>query len=582
MSAAATEFVDASTLDEDELIATAYRMGNLSWMLHEHQLAVYEKYRAFEARVIDGDNDGPPIFVLDCARRWGKTYLIIVIKGEDAQRRPRSIHTLATAFLADIGEIVIPMFEDIYERAPDDCKPVLRTSHKGQNLGFYYPNGSSVKLVGVDKKPKGLRGRKSDGHAWTEAAFFDELERPVSKTLHQFQRVPHACLLLESSAPEDPEHDFDEIFVPDAKRRDAYVFQTLDDNQQLTADQKRKYYEDACKVSVESADRELYGVRSRNLSGIVIPEFDESRHVRDVEIPKHAACITSDDPGLKHLNGLVHALYDFDNARIIVQKSWAGLNAGPAQLAAVVAADEYALWGTWPHPRMKHIPLESTEDAQGWIDLLRYHEYAHLAETLHDLAQRPRNERPTYENTPGKFIRQDIPDHFTWWNGIEHKPNPAARVSDVDLQLIRALDEHYGLEFEPTSKAELHTMVNLLRSWVSAGRVVFLPGAGPVIEHVRKGKWDKQRSKFAETRGIGHADGLAAMVYLCRYVDLNLQNIRPHPPADTLLIVQPGVNAQERLPWRQKLPHEIEMDRRLAQMQQARGREPGRIRGWND
>lgn len=582
MSAAAeqSEYVDPEDVELEQLRDAAYRRGDLWWKLRPHQLVVYEKYRAFEQRVIEGLNDGPPIFVLDCARRWGKTFEIIVIKGEDAQRRPKSIHTLATANMVDIGEIVIPMFDEIYDECPDECRPQLRTSRKGENLGFYYPNGSSIKLVGVDKKPKGLRGRRSDGHAWTEAGFFDGLEKPVSKTLHQFQGVPHAILLLESSAPEDPEHDFDELFVPDAKRRNAYVFQTIDDNTSLSEDQKQKYYEDACKVSIESANRELFGKRSRNLSNAVIPVFDPARHVQAVPIPLHAASITADDPGLSHLNGLVLALYDFDNARIIVQKSWAGINAGPGRLAAAVAAREYALWGTWPHHKMSHIPFESTKLVEGWKTLLLHDEFSHLAEDLFEMAQAPDEKRPTFERVPGQFIRGDIQNHKTYWNGTEHRPNPHGRVSDVDLQLIRSLGDHYGLEFSATTKSELHTMVNLAWSWIEQGRLVFLPDCGPVIDHVQKGKWNKQRTKFAEHKVMGHYDCLAALVYLVRYVDMHLQNVRPHPPANTQLVTPPGASIQERLPWRPKMAHELEMERRELEARSA-GRDPGRMRGWN-
>jgi hypothetical protein len=556
-----------------------YRSGELAWKLYPHQLVVYEMYRAFEQRVIAGLNDGPPIFVLDCARRWMKTYLVCLIKGEDCQRRPGSSHTFATAIESDIGEIIIPIFEDIYEECPEDCRPEYRTTRRGLNAGFYFPNGSILKLVGVDKKPRGMRGRWSDGFALTEAAFFAELVRPVSKILHQFQRRPWACMIMESSAPEDPEHDFDEVFVPDARRRSAYVFQTIDDNTQLSEDDKTKYYAEAAKVSVEEADRELYGKRSRGLGGVVIPEFDPAKHVREVPIPQHACAITADDPGLKHLNGLVLGLYDFDNARIIIQKSWAGLNAGPAHLAAATAAREHSLWGTWPDPRMKHIPLESNEYSLGWRDLLLNDEHANMAERLWELAQRPREGRPTFENTPGKFILQDIPDHLTYWDGIEHKPNPFGRVSDVELQLIRALSEHYGLEFSPTNKSDLHSMVNLARSWLAQGRVIFLPGAGPVIDHVQKGKWDKSRVKFAEHRTMGHYDCLASVIYLIRYVDQNIASVRPHPPASAQLERKRGQLVQERAPWEPKLPHELELERRVAAARG--GGDAGRMRSWD-
>lgn len=576
------QYHEPSSLTDEELIEANFRAGDLSYQLFPHQLVVYEMYRAFEQRVLAGLNDGPPIFVLDCARRWMKTYLVCLIKGEDCLRRPGSSHTYATAIEQDIGEIIIPIFDLIFEDAPDDCKPAYRTTKNGLNAGFFFPNGSVLKLVGVDKKPKGMRGRWSDGFALTEAAFFAGLVGPVSKILHQFQRRPWACMIMESSAPEDPDHDFDEVFVPDAKRRGAYVFQTIDDNLTLTEEQRRKYYSEAAVISVAEADRELYGKRSRNFDTVVIPEFNADVHVREVDLPKHGRAFTVADPGWRHMFGVVHAIYDFDRALLIIQSSWAKRNAGSHHAAAAIAAREYHLWGKWPHTRMKRIPLESTGDDEGWRDLLRHDEYARLADPLYEMAQIPREQRPDYENYPGRWVRDDIPQHFTYWDSQAHefRTNPAARSSDTDRQLIVSMDVHYGLEFEGVHKTELRTMVNTARNWHSQGRVVYLPGAGPVIDHVRAGRWAKDRIHFAEHRAHAHFDVLAAEIYLIKLVEQHEQYM-PHPPAAIAHRMQapPSVDVQERLPWHERPGYEQELERRIREAQH-RGFESGRMKPY--
>lgn len=575
------ENVDADSLSTDEIIAAMYRAGNLRWKLYPHQKPVYDAYRAFEQRVIAGQNNGPPIFVLDCARRWGKTYLVLLIKGEDAQRREKSRHTFATAIQDDIGEIIIPIFDDIYEDCPEDCKPEIRTTSRGQNFGIYYPNGSSIKLVGVDKKPKGLRGRKSDGHAWTEAAFFQELVRPVSRVQHQFQGVPHACLLMESSAPEDPEHEFDEVFVQEAKQRDAYVFQTIDDNTQLTEAEKKKYFDEACKVSVEEAERELYGKRSRNRDFIVVPEWDAEKYVHEMPPPKHAYALGGFDPGFRHLFGAVWAYYDFERACIVVQDSWAGPNASTARVACVTAARELDLYGAPPPSSLDFIPLETTGKRIGWSEYLAHDRCLRHAQELHRLSTMDLTERPDFEHRVGRWVTEDRPGQWTYFDNEsrhEFMPNPHARVADVDLKLIADMRETFGFDFVPTTKVELRTMVNSMRAWFSSGRIVFLPGSGPVLDHVRIGKWSTDRARFAEHRVLGHFDCLAALVYLCRYVSL-IENRSPLPPAAvTHLVSATGESSVTRLPWSEKQPHELELERRLAQA----GIRPqgGRMKSW--
>lgn len=582
-------------LSDEDLAAAYWRAGRLSWKLFPHQLAVYRLYRDFERRVIEGRNDGPPIFVLDCARRWGKTFLVLLIKIEDALRRPGSRHTFATAIQDDIGEIVVPLFNDITEDCPADCLGEVRTAKKGETYGIYFPNGSVIKLVGVDKKPRGLRGKRSDGHAWTEAAFFAELVDNVSRVQHQFQNVPHACLLMESSAPEDPEHEFDEQFVPEAKARNAYVFQTIDDNAQLSEEQKRRYYEAAAKISVVNADRELYGKRSRDFDFVVFPEWSADKHVQPWTRPKHAYAIAAFDPGFRHLFGALWAYYDFENGTIVFEDSWAGSNASTARVACVVAAREWDLYGTLPPTQLDFIPLEGDGKRLGWRDYLRGDRCEHLAAELHELAQVPALKRPDYEQRPGRWIREDRPGQWTYWDNEsrhEYMPNPHARVADVDLRLIGDMRETFGFDFLSTTKQELRTMVSHSRGWLGSGRLVALPNAGPVLEHMRLARWEKgagERRRFAEHRVCGHYDLAACAVYLTRYVDY-IQNRSPMPPISltTAQNGQPGL-LQERLPWQPMSAYEAEHRARVeradaevaARMQPTvRLKEAARLKSW--
>lgn len=563
----------------EQVIAAMHRRGVLSWKLFPHQRKVYDAYRAFEKRVIEGKNNGPPIFILDCARRWGKTFLVLLIKIEDAHRRPGSRHTLATALQDDIGEIIVPLFNEIVEDCPNDCLPEVRTARLGETYGIYFKNGSVIKLVGVDKKPRGLRGKRSDGHAWTEAAFFAELRDPVSRVQHQFQNVPHACLLMESSAPEDPDHEFDVQFIPEAKARGAYVFQTIHDNDQLTTEQKERYFAEAAKVSKENADRELLGIRSRDVARVVIPEWSES-YVRAHERPKHAYAISVFDPGWRHLFGALWGYIDFKAQQLVIEDSWAGSNASTARVACVVAARELDLYGTPPPMAMSFIPLESDDRRIGWTEYLRGDRCEHLAEDLYELANMPAEERPDYERRPGHWIRQDRPGQWTHWDRdrSEYMSNPNAHVADVDLRLIGDMRETFGYEFMSTTKQEVRTMVSNTRAWFSSGRIVFLPNSGPVTDHVKLGRWAADRKHFEESKMIGHADLLACLVYATRYAEL-IQDRDPFPPAEMVAAARdrPGA-VVERMPWQQPHPYELEVDRRIEAFEAELAAERGRMR----
>lgn len=561
------EILGPQDLSTDELRYLAFERGELSWMLHPHQLErIYKPYRAWEpvalAPAAPGEKQGQArVFVLDASRQVGKTYGVSLIKCEDCQRDPGSRHTYATAHAKDITEIVIPQVETIYADAPDEFRPQYQSSKSGMREGFYWPNGSVLRLVGLDKNPKGLRGRTSDGMAISEAAFVRNLRKTVGSVIYpQFQHRPNARLILESSAPEDPDHDFDEVFVPDAKRRGAYVFLTIHDNTALSDETKREVLDAAESINHADMEREYLGIRSRDFSNVVFPEFSKDQHVHEVEIPKHGYALVAADPGFRHLFGLCFGIYDFDRQKLIIQSSAALSNASTLRAAAVTAAHEYALWGTWPPHRMRTIPLESTADAVGWKDLLKRDPHESKAQILFELAHEPVEKRPDYERRPGQFITNDIPEHVTFYDQKRYRPNPWARVSDVDLRMIRDIDESFDLRFDATTKDELRVMVALVRNWLAAGRIEFLPSAGPVIDHVNGAKWARDRRKFDEHLVHGHYDCASTLVYMVRKAQL-IEFSRPHPPEHLTKEFPAGSVVVERMPWQPKMPHELEIER---------------------
>lgn len=562
-----------SEKQKQEDAARCWRNADLSYKLAAHQLRAYQHQREWEKKPITAASGEEKIgaarwYVDDWGRRIGKTYTKGVTLTVNGLSFPNARMIYGTKTEIQMKEILVPTLRSICADAPRDTyggiryAPEFFTSKWGMRAGFYFPSSDSVlKLVGLDKDPDGMRGTHLDWCAISEAAFIKDLRALVVSIIGpQFMRRPHARGYLESSAPEDTDHDFDAFFVPDAKRRGAYWFYTFADidNEALRAEAELEYQQ-AAEIDKEAADREYKGIRSRNFASTVFPEFNRESHVQDVAVPSHAVCITADDPGYRHLYGKVWAFYDFDNARLVVQDSWAGSNSSSTRSACVSAAREFYLWGTWPPHAMRNIPLESDGETIGWTEYLSGDRCEKLADDLCRMANVPADQRPDYERRPGAWILNDVPDHLTYWNGVEHKKNPHARVSDVDLRLIRDMGDLFGLDFLATTKEELRVMVNLVRNWLGDGRLVFLPTAGPVIEHVNACKWHKDRRHFDEHRVYGHYDAASCIVYLVRYAQ-QIELMRPYPPSRAR---EYGQDVQSRLPWEPRERFEIELNRRV-------------------
>lgn len=101
-----------------------------------------------------------------------------------------------------------------------------------------------------------------------------------------------------------------------------------------------------------------------------------------------------------------------------------------------------------------------------------------------------------------------------------------SRISDSNnLILLQDLQSQHNINFSPTNKDQLEAMVNELRMWVGAGKVVIDPKCKQLIGCLEYGIWDagaknsKVYKGFARAAGYGHFDHLAALIYLIRNID---------------------------------------------------------------
>lgn len=549
-----------------------WRSGSRRWLMQPHQLRVYDAFKEWNAyrqtpeyadfveRVGAKYDD---VFMNLAGRRVGKTSETILTLDEHANLIVMSalvriaVLTYFTAYQKDIGEIIVPLYEQLTE----DCPREIRAEYRGRRgpipMGLFYPNGSYIKLVGVDKNPNGLRGRFSDGMAGSEAAFMktDSLGRGLryavkSILLPQFQRRPWAFLILETSQAEDPEHDTVIEFRPDCEARGAFVERTLDDNTSLDPREKAKAIRQSGGRGDPDCEREFFNKLHRDETLYVVPEFNEELHaVLPAPLPRHAFALVSSDPGTADMHAYVAGFYDFARAKGVVQWSWAKRNASTRECACVLAWAEWRLWGRWPDHKMATIPIRETGGHLGWVELLKSlvtgaPESAERAASkaaieadaveLHRMASVPMHDEP---RPPDRWRRFVPPEHFGFWDGHAYAQNPLSRVSDVDLRFIGDMWTDFGSNFSPTAKDDVRAQISAVRNAFGANEIEIWKSAGPVISHVKNAVKAESRNPRAQGRGwqkhpvYGHYDCLAALIYWWR----NVERVRnPNPPAAAL------------------------------------------------
>ena len=102
------------------------------------------------------------------------------------------------------------------------------------------------------------------------------------------------------------------------------------------------------------------------------------------------------------------------------------------------------------------------------------------------------------------------------------------RIADNNNPLlINDMSYLHQLPVVATNKDTLEAMINELRMFISAGKVIINPRCQFLINNLRHGTWDKTRERFAESKLYGHFDALAAIMYGVRNLDQTTNPI-PH------------------------------------------------------
>lgn len=546
---------DLGQFSDEELHRSIWASGALDYYLHTSdrgQQEVWALLMAWFAQDSSKEMRGQfaRIFVLAISRRWGKTALCLFWLAFLAHFLPPIIGRpvklrYTTALQQSIDTIVGEVIDDVFRYAPAEFKPTYYGKRGTKPAGLYFPNGSRIAMAGLDIHPKALRGQASDGDVVSEAGFVNGLEETVAAVLYQqYQGRPWARMILESSAPDKLHTAWEVVFMPDAKVRDAFFTATIFDNPMLAVEERDEFIRATGGMDAPRTRREYLNEIIADPELQTFPELGQQHMFEpgDWVRPVHCIALSGYDPGHRHLFAQLFAVYDHTLGAIVIEDCWAEANASTEKVAAVTAAREWDLWGTWPPAKMQRIPLHDTLDSSGrvlqlgWISLLADDRCAMHAEKLHELAQidaKKRPEDPSSWPYP-HYRRNNDYEGLSFWdkNQERFRPNPIGRVSDIKPELIHDLITMFGLHVEPTTKDELRVMVWVVRSWLGRGRIRFTKRAQLAFDHVKACMWNDQRDKFAEHEGkvYGHFDLAADLVYLVRYVEQKFENINPEPP----------------------------------------------------
>ncbi|MES2367541.1 MAG: hypothetical protein V4563_16820, partial [Pseudomonadota bacterium] len=97
---------------------------------------------------------------------------------------------------------------------------------------------------------------------------------------------------------------------------------------------------------------------------------------------------------------------------------------------------------------------------------------------------------------------------------------PHMRIADNDPQILHDMAS-LGLAFSPTRKTDKEAAINSLRSMFAQGKIRIHERCANLILQLKVGIWNSKRTDYERLPGIGHLDGVDALVYLNRMIDRN-------------------------------------------------------------
>ena len=190
--------------------AQCWRAGNLRHLLHCGSREIYD---AISQRKAARE-------VFEISRKYGKTWLCVVLAAEPCLRSPGVRVVYGASTLKHLKEYVLPIMRKLEAEAPEDCRPHFNAA----DSHWTFPNGSWVHLFGADDMGAAERGRGPEA----VRAIFDEAGFPPSEVLKYVlsdvfkpslmlvrNRPPGGIappwMILSSTPSAQPDHEFTRI-----------------------------------------------------------------------------------------------------------------------------------------------------------------------------------------------------------------------------------------------------------------------------------------------------------------------------------------------------------------------------------
>lgn len=293
-----------------EIVEELWRRGELNWKLHREQKKIYDYYNDFEKRIM----------VMLCSRRFGKSYMLLLMAMEICLKEPNKI----IKYIAPQQKMVRTIIRPNMNKLIIDCPPDLRPEYKTMENLYRFPNGSEIQFAATDNgSHEGIRGGEADLCIVDEAGFCDELDYVIKSVLLPTTTTTGGKIILISTPSKYPDHEFITHYVNPYDRDKLLIKKTVHDNPLISAEVLAEIIaEFPGGVDNREFRREYLCEINIDEGRAIVPEFTpeiESEIIQEWERPAFYDAYTAMDIGFKDLTVVLFAYYDFRNAKLVIE-----------------------------------------------------------------------------------------------------------------------------------------------------------------------------------------------------------------------------------------------------------------------
>lgn len=413
--------------------------------------------------------DTTKISVVMCARRLGKTYLMLTMAFEVCIRNPGAVVKYVFPKQKSAKRNIFPEIRKISADCPKHLQPELKVA----DLLVKFPNGSEIQLAGCDNgNIENIRGGNSHLNIVDEAGFADDLTYAIRSVLGPTVKLTKGRTILVSTPSRSENHEFIQDWVQPYMAENRIKVFSIFDNPQFTEAIIKDALDDYPEGEKDPGFRREYMCEIiRDSEKTILPSFTNvvEREIvtNQYTLPAYCHKYVGLDPGGTDLTALLFGYYDFLEAKLVIQ-------------------DEIIVDG-----------MTNTEI---------------LAEMIRN------KEKELWSNPIDKSVDK-----------------PYLRVADNNnLILLNDLQKLHGLTFSKAKKDNKRAAINALDVDILRKSIIIDPKCMHLLYHMKFAEWNNAETDFkrlkdspsGKIRG-GHADGLAALLYLHRSVQ---KNANPYPP----------------------------------------------------